>query len=322
MWSISKTIWDYRIDDGIPRPTADHVDRWVKQFPKDKQLPILFELDHVLRTTYFSKARVHRSLSYLALSEHFAGPWPAEFWTRTALLDIQITGESQRRLNSVLRAILSDRLGVSPARPEDAQSFVYLDDSIYTGKTAIDDIRLWLGPSRSLHNITLNVITLAYYQHSKDDLAALLPAFASNIGKRATVHFWTNSTLYGHVQALNTTDLIQPKKGSSDTVASELPEGMLAKAKLRESSAESPNRLFSSEAGRDALEQGLLWAGAHLYPRFRNLQNTISPLGFGGYNSLGFGNLFLTYLNCPNTCPTALWSRHSWYPLFPRRNNE
>ena len=54
--SIAETIADYRQDD-LETPTSEHVDRWVTQFDAAVQLPILREMDHVLKKTYFSRDR-------------------------------------------------------------------------------------------------------------------------------------------------------------------------------------------------------------------------------------------------------------------------
>ena len=37
--------------------------------------------------------------------------------------------------------------------------------------------------------------------------------------------------------------------------------------------------------------------------------------------TLGFGSLIVTYRNCPNNAPLALWVDAPWYPLFPRTTN-
>ena len=52
--SIATTIADYQAGE-LEKPTADHVDRWVRQFSKDVQLPLLRELDHVFKNTYFKR---------------------------------------------------------------------------------------------------------------------------------------------------------------------------------------------------------------------------------------------------------------------------
>ena len=46
------------------------------------------------------------------------------------------------------------------------------------------------------------------------------------------------------------------------------------------------------------------------------------PLGYHNLRTLGFGSMFITYRNCPNNCPLALWVEQDAYPsLFPRKAN-
>src|SRR5690606_22440136 len=59
--SIAQTIQDYH-NGSLPKPITDHVDCWVRQFDADVQIPILREVDHVLKNTYFSKEKVSKFL--------------------------------------------------------------------------------------------------------------------------------------------------------------------------------------------------------------------------------------------------------------------
>ena len=62
--SIAAMITDYRADD-LASPAPTHVETWINQFDTDVQLPILHEMNHVLKKTYiplkkyrqFSKSR-------------------------------------------------------------------------------------------------------------------------------------------------------------------------------------------------------------------------------------------------------------------------
>ena len=51
------------------------------------------------------------------------------------------------------------------------------------------------------------------------------------------------------------------------------------------------------------------------------LPEAIRPLGFSLMKTLGFGSPVVSFNNCPNTAPLALWAGDPWYPLFPRRAN-
>ncbi|WP_449265039.1 phosphoribosyltransferase-like protein, partial [Escherichia coli] len=52
-----------------------------------------------------------------------------------------------------------------------------------------------------------------------------------------------------------------------------------------------------------------------------NLSATQRPLGHITLDTLGFGSLIVTFRNCPNNAPLALWVGEPWYPLFPRTTN-
>ena len=79
--------------------------------------------------------------------------------------------------------------------------------------------------------------------------------------------------------------------------------------------------LFSSDEGKTLLEQEFLKAGARIRQICPNLGATQRPLGHMTLDTLGFGSLIVTFRNCPNNAPLALWVGDPWYPLFPRTTN-
>jgi hypothetical protein len=81
------------------------------------------------------------------------------------------------------------------------------------------------------------------------------------------------------------------------------------------------SEIFSSEAGRDLLEQQLLKAGLQIREECQYLKENHRPLGYMKLKTLGFGSLLVTFRNCPNNCPLAFWVDDPWYPLFPRKIN-
>ena len=86
--------------------------------------------------------------------------------------------------------------------------------------------------------------------------------------------------------------------------------------------------VFSSEEGRQLLERELLLAGMRIRLLSREPYPMMRPLGFSPFG-LGFGSTIVTYRNCPNNTPLALWwgdpladAAHPfahWYPLVQRR---
>jgi hypothetical protein len=79
--------------------------------------------------------------------------------------------------------------------------------------------------------------------------------------------------------------------------------------------------IFSDDAGRQLLEQEFLKAGARIRMMCPNLNVNQRPLGNTLLDTLGFGSMIVTFRNCPNNAPLALWVGHPWYPLFPRATN-
>ena len=82
---------------------------------------------------------------------------------------------------------------------------------------------------------------------------------------------------------------------------------------------------FSSEAGRQVLESEFLIAGAKIRAMSENPKQSMRPLGFSPFG-VGFGSMIVTYRNCPNNCPLAMWwgdpeatsGALHWYPLLQR----
>ena len=76
---VGNFISDYR-EGEIERPDARHVQRWIEQFDKDKQKPILSEVAHVLERTYISKAAFRKFLIEVVRSGEICGSDHRRFW--------------------------------------------------------------------------------------------------------------------------------------------------------------------------------------------------------------------------------------------------
>ena len=142
--SIANTIKDYRTGD-LPEPTPDHADRWIRQFKTEFQLPMLREMDHVLRQTYFSRSRVRDFFASVTGSRRLAGEDPREFWRAAHLLDVQQGGNSQTEIRKLFSEELERNYGLAANAgvPNDAV-FVYLDDVLFTGSRIGNDLSAWI----------------------------------------------------------------------------------------------------------------------------------------------------------------------------------
>ena len=160
--SLAETIADYRTGE-VLKPTPDHVEKWVNQFDRRVQLPILRELDHVLKQTYLPRAAVEEFLSDVAASKELAGKEPRSYWKSVALLDIQQGGNSQRDMLKMFSEVLGSKFGLDLADCSGSSgTYVYLDDGIYSGNRVLRDIRPWI-QSDAPDGALLNVIVIALH---------------------------------------------------------------------------------------------------------------------------------------------------------------
>ena len=320
--SIAQTTSDYRLGE-IEAISPEHVDKWIGQFPVDVQLPMLEELDHVLKQTYFSKEKVVDFLEGLVKTNKLAGSDTCDFWKRAHILQIQQNGNSQKELVAIFDGILEANCGF---KAEECGAiggdFIYLDDVMFSGNRVGNDLEAWIAkdaPAQAvIHIVVLGVHTMGQYLINKR-----LETKIASSGKQIAIKYWSLETIENRRIFKEDSEVLWPAV---------LPDDQDLKAYLS-----LPHKFpfearpiggnlgpFSSEQGRQLLEREFLIAGI----KIRAASEILRPLGFSPFG-LGFGSMIVTFRNCPNTCPLALWwgdpnidATHSlskWYPLFPRK---
>lgn len=317
---------------------AARVIRWATQFPEEHQQPILAEMAHVLKRCYISKDRMIAFLDGLTGNPKLTGGDPQEFWSRVELLDIQERGASQRDMVALLKERLEAH-GLPPEPAADVDTFVYLDDAIFTGNHLFRDLGKWIkntAPGKgTVHIITAALHTSGHYRaliSKKENLNTI----AKDAGKKITFHCWRLDELEIEDRRyfINASDVLRPKSAPNDacvtTYVADLDNELKAAgAKYgntfgltwRAGNAIGPRKLYSSPAARNLLEDQMLIAGCRVREMCPHLGNSARPLGYQFLANLGFGALVVTYRNCPNNTPLAWWAGDPWYPLFPRRTN-
>jgi hypothetical protein len=80
-------------------------------------------------------------------------------------------------------------------------------------------------------------------------------------------------------------------------------------------------KIFSSEEGRNLLEQQFLAKGTYIRTVCPLLNEYQRPLGNMLLETLGFGSTIVTFRNCPNNAPLVFWAEDPWHPLFYRKTN-
>ena len=318
--SLSETIADYR-DGEIPSPTPEHVAKWLDQFEKPVQFPVLRELDHVLKQTYLPKSTVEEFLSSLAVNKKLTGGAPRSYWQSVELLDIQGGGDSQSDLLEMFGEALNSKCGLSLDECSgSSETFVYLDDGIYTGNRALGDLRSWI-QSEAPDEAVLNVIVIALHRGGRYYAMTKLNEASEVAGKTVKIKWWRYVTLEDRKAHTNSSDVLRPTEIPDEQLVHEYVDGLNYSPTLRNPGSLGKRGFFSSEEGRHVLEQEFLRAGVHIRSICPNLNDYQRPLGNSVLETLGFGSMLVTFRNCPNNAPLALWVGDPWYPLFPRKTN-
>lgn len=318
--SIASTISDYR-DGEVPNMGSDHVEEWVKQFDKAVQEPILAELDHVFKKTYISKGDADKFLSDLLKTEKLAGDSPCDFWRAVSFMNIQGGGNSQREMLQVLDAVLKKQCGLTIDEcGEKAGVFLYLDDVIFTGNRIKNDLTSWV-QSTCPSKAQVHVVAIAFHRGGQFYAKKGIQEAAKNAGKALTMTWWRCFEIEDRRALINSSDVLRATSLPDDPLVRQYVEGLKYAPVLRQPGNVGENKFFSSEEGRNLLEQEFLKAGAKIRNECPHLNKYQRPLGNMLLETLGFGSLSVTFRNCPNNCPLALWAGDPWYPLFERKTN-
>ena len=318
--SIAETIADYCASD-LTAPTPEHVDHWIKQFNADVQLPILREMDNVLKNTYFSLDKVTTFLKTVLNAEKLVGSDPSKFWRSVHFLDIQEGGNSQRDMLTMFGQLLKNIYGVEINQcGQSPDSFIYLDDAIFTGNRVLRDLKTWIQTDAPAY-AKLHIISIALHSGGQYYANQRIQSAANAASKSVNVTWWRAIQLEDRLSSTDSSDVLRPTSIPDVLEVKQYVEAMKYKPRLRVPGNIGSQSLFSSEEGRNLLEQEFLKAGIKIRHICPNLGETQRPLGHITLETLGFGSLIVTFRNCPNNAPLALWAGDPWYPLFARTTN-
>lgn len=324
--SIANEIKTYR-EGEFAQPTAVHVDRWVSQFTQVNQLAFLREFNHVIKQTFLGKDVVIGFLDRLVTNNALAGPNPRAYWSNANFLRIQQRGQSQKQMLLLMGERLADRLGLDITRCGNPQGdFIYLDDVLFTGGRIATDLIAWIeGPAPN--DAAVQVITMALHTsgHYYIESRRLRDAIARS-GKNIRVRFWRLLNVENRLYYRNSSDVLWPTSIPNDAAVQAYVDGQPRQVELRAAGNPGTLGMFSSEEGRGILEHEFLVAGVRIRSLTQNPNDFYRPLGCGSFG-VGFGSTIVTYRNCPNNCPLAMWwgdpeaiaGALNWYPLLPRK---
>lgn len=326
--SIATTIADYRKGE-VPASTPQHVTRWVEQFADAVQLPLLRELDHVLKHTYFSRKKVSGFFAKQIAHDKLAGDRPCEYWRRAHLLDIQQNGQSQTEVRQLFGEALKAQCKLEVEQcGADGGDFIYLDDVLFTGGRIGSDLSSWIADSAPA-NGNVHVLVIAAHLLGEWQCGERLKTDVRNAGKALQFTFWAALRVENRKKYRSTSEVLWPATIPDDlALKAYMAEEKKFPFESREPGGKLEHAIFSSEEGRQLLERELLLAGMRIRSFSQSPSRALRPLGFSPFG-IGFGSMIVTYRNCPNNTPLALWwgdpdaePTHpfsKWYPLFPRK---
>lgn len=324
--SIAHSIRTYR-EGEIPTPTPDHVDRWVSQFSSDQQLPFLTEFDHVIRHSFIEKSDVITFFDDELLTfKGLVGDDPVAYWAASNFLRVQQDGQSQKHMISLLGERLKLAFNLDISKCGSARgNFIYLDDVLFSGNRISSDLEKWIlndAPQKAV----VQVILIAFHTGGQYYISnTRLKKVIATSKKDITVNFWRILEIQNQAYWKYTSDVLWP---ASIPAIPEVQAYVAAEERFPHQLRQPGGKtmFFSSEQGRHVLEQEFLIAGVKIRNKIANPKSVLRPLGFSMFG-VGFGSLIVTYRNCPNNCPLALWwgdpdaksGPFNWYPLLPRK---
>lgn len=316
---VASIAADYRAGE-LPAPDPDHIRRWIEQFDEVVREPVLREIAHVLEKTYMSRAQCEAFVRSLAKKNALAGNDPATFWNSVHFLRVQQGGESQIAMLDLFSKVLKKEHGIATLPEGPSETFVYLDDVSFSGNRILRDLRDWIAgraPARGRVHIIVIALHAGGQYYSDTELKKATRA----AGKALEFQWWRSTEVEDRRDHTNTSDVLRPTQVPHHELVQAYVAQMRYQPVLRQAGNVGGLGLFSSDAGRQVLEQEFLKMGCRIRQICPNLPIRHRPLGYSVLETLGFGTMMVTYRNCPNNAPLALWAGDPWYPLFPRKNN-
>lgn len=332
--SVANAIKTYREGD-FPEPTPEHVDRWLHQFTPSQQLPFLREFNHVINKTFITREFVRAFLSQLVANQKLTGNYPAAYWSSANFLSIQQNGQSQKEMLRLFAECLEEKYGLYLKDcGQESGDFIYLDDVIFSGNRVISDLKLWI-KNDAPQSARVHIIVVAYHTLGQYFIEKQLNESIKESRKNIAIQYWSvrkveNRKLYKDSSEVLWPEVV-PFVTEVQTYMAQLAKNPFDPRQINVHSEVSLP--FSSEAGRQVLESEFLIAGAKIRAMSENPKQSMRPLGFSPFG-VGFGSTIVTYRNCPNNCPLAMWwgdaplaskslraysKSLEWYPLLPRK---
>lgn len=313
----------YVSQHGTPGIQHGHVITWLEQFDSAKREYFAQAFANVLSRSYISKNSVQRA-SHSLLTSHSVTNGNIMFFQNASFLDIQRNGQSQKRFLYDFIIPQAQALSIPYAINDLTKTnFLYFDDVLFSGGRIGDDLEEWIN-NTAPQSCEIVCVFIFIYAYGVYNAKKRLKKVISDSGKNITFRFCRMAEINNNRLFSGVTDVLHPREVPAE--ASAFYDEMLANSRftiLRGYQQPAPSLFFSNEAERSLLEEQFVIAGLRILSSLTD-RRSWKPLGLEGFPSFGFGSTVVTYRNCPNISPLALWwgeqdSPSIWYPLVPRK---
>jgi hypothetical protein len=309
----------------------NHAKSWVNQFELEDRSTILTEISHIMTDHYFEKEWFERCLRKFIKDK--------DYWGDDIKTSLQKTkfvrywkGNGQKALFGILSPLLiaNHQLHSYECGSGAIERYVYLDDTLFTGGTALEGVTEWLVTAPSGASLDL------FFFFSFQSGEALLKQQLKNLFAPKNIQFRIFHWKYYEdlMPAGKKIHRLYPTQDICTAVNEDyLNQIVDATADrtimFRLGTQPDTETLFTSAEGRQVVEKAFLQRGADLLSHCNTVGAGMKPLGYGNDGTLGFGAMVFTYRNTPNNAPMVMWwgdpkqaASHPfsrWNPLLVRR---
>jgi len=324
---LAGILKDYRSDERL-NPTPQIIEKWISQFTPQNQQVILKEMIHIFNKMYVSEQKIDKFLLRLITNKKLTNNNPKLFWSDVSLLNIQKDGQSQNIMVEKFKKLLWQDLEINIAINDYSKShYIYLDDFLFSGMKLKTDLTTFMQDAP--YNAKIDIIYIGYFASGKYYVKNKW--LKNNNSKNLDITIWRLIELENKNNCQNSSDILLP---TNDILNYDIVTEYLKKQTnytIRDTDQRpnyycGGNNIFSSEENRIIVEREFTLAGLKINSSIHDEKKKLywKPLGITSLKGLGFGAMVLTYRNCPNNTPLALWwgdwdNNVVWTPLFQRK---
>lgn len=323
---VAHLIEEYR-EASLPSVSRGprHVERWVSQFPPDSRGSILRDMSAQFGHYFVTRSQAILQIEQMldAVASHYDG-------------GIRATGvipgygsRSQQYWTSVAERTATSKYGNELCRElARARHFLIIDDCTYTHTSLTGQLRKLIDAPFLRPGCTLHLCFFATHtreptappeRKARFDLAHQVAQIESR-GVSVTLSFtfrfknWRTDP--------KRFDLYWPRQLGEDALLAKYVSTLMSRPGIplfRPATAVGDGFAFDDESSRTLTEWEFVRAGLKILDGTKHWGTIIRPMGWDPLPTLGFGAVFSTFRNIPNTAPLALWATYGgWYPLLPR----